>query len=130
MIIDSSAVVAILRDEPDAERFILAIERAPTRMMSAASFREVATVIDGPRDPTASRRVDDFMTATHMKIAPVTEAQVRAAREAFHDYGRGSGHPARLSFADCFAYALARTTREALLFKGDDFRHTDVAAAD
>jgi ribonuclease VapC len=100
MIIDTSALIAILRDEPEAPLFARAIQSAATRRLSAANYLEAAIVIDGSRDPIASRRFD-----------------------------KGSGHPAGLNFGDCFAYALARATGEPLLFKGDDFTHTDVRPA-
>lgn len=129
MIIDTSALVAILRDEPEAKDCALAIERDPTRRVSAANFVETALVIDGSRDPIASRRFDDLVNEARIVIEPVTEAQARIAREAYRDFGKGSGHPAKLNFGDCFAYALAKTSGEPLLFKGDDFVHTDVIPA-
>jgi ribonuclease VapC len=85
--------------------------------------------VDGSPDPILSRRLDDLLIEAAIGIEPFTEAQAHIARQAYRDYGRGSGHPARLNFGDCFAYALARTTGEALLFKGEDFRHTDIAPA-
>lgn len=129
MIVDTSALVAILRDEPEAAAFAGAIERADTRRLSAVSFVEAAVVIDGARDPVASRRFDELVRAAGLIIEPVTEAQARVAREAYRDFGRGSGHPAKLNFGDCFTYALARLSGEPLLFKGDDFGHTDVEQA-
>lgn len=129
MIVDTSALIAILRAEPEAVACAKAIEAAPNRRISAANFVEAAIVIDGSRDPIASRRLDDLMTEAKFVIEPVTEAQARIAREAYRDFGRGSGHPARLNFGDCFAYALARSTGEPLLFKGDDFGWTDIAPA-
>jgi ribonuclease VapC len=128
MIIDTSALVAILRDEPEAKDCALAIERNPTRRVSAANFVETALVIDGSRDPIASRRFDDLVKEARIAIEPVTEAQARIAREAYRDFGKGSGHPAKLNFGDCFAYALAKVTDEPLLYKGDDFSHTDIIA--
>ena len=95
----------------------------------AANFVEAALVIDSSRDPVASRRFDDLCREAHLIIEPVTEAQARIAREAYRDFGRGSGHPAKLNFGDCFAYALAKVSGEPLLFKGDDFAHTDITAA-
>jgi ribonuclease VapC len=86
-------------------------------------------VIDGSRHPISSRRLDDLIREAQIVIEPVTEAQAHIARQAYRDYGRGSGHPARLNFGDCFAYALARATGEPLLFKGGNFRHTDIAPA-
>ena len=129
MIIDTSALIAILRDEPEAAACAKAIEAASRRYISAANFLEAAIVIDGSRDPVASRRFDDLVREAQLVVEPVTEAQARIAREADRDFGRGSGHPARLNFGDCFAYALARLSGEPLLFKGDDFTHTDITPA-
>lgn len=129
MIVDTSAVIAILRDEPEAEACAIAIAAAPRRRISAANFLEAAIVIDGSRDPVASRRLDDLLREAQIVVEPITEAQARIAREAYRDYGRGSGHPARLNFGDCFAYALARETGEPLLFKGEDFIKTDIVSA-
>lgn len=129
VIVDSSALVAILRNEPDAAVYTVAIENASDCRISAATFLEAAIVIDGGRDPIASRRFDDVMREAQIAVEPVTEEQAHIARQAYRDYGRGSGHPAQLNFGDCFAYALARATGKTLLFKGDDFRHTDIAPA-
>jgi len=129
MIIDTSALLAILRDEPGAMRYAKALAEAAVRRLSAASYVEAAAVIDASRDPVASRSFDDLLREARVVIEPVTEVQARLAREAYRDFGRGSGHPARLNFGDCFAYALARATNEPLLFKGEDFTHTDVTPA-
>jgi ribonuclease VapC len=129
MIIDTSAIVAILREEAEARRFAEVIEAAPVRRISAATYVEIGAVIDGARDPVASRLIDELLAAAQIAIEPVTPAQARIAREAYRDFGKGSGHVAGLNFGDCFAYALARATGEPLLYKGDDFSHTDVAAA-
>jgi ribonuclease VapC len=126
MIIDTSAIIAILRDEPEAQFCAMAIESVAQRRVSAANFLEAAVVIDGSRDPVASRRFDELVREAHLTVEPVTEAQARIARDAYRDFGKGSGHPAQLNFGDCFAYALAKTTGEPLLFKGDDFTHTDI----
>ena len=126
MIIDTSAIIAILRDEPEAQFCAMAIESAAQRRISAANFLEAAVVIDGSRDPVASRRVDELVREAQLIVEPVTEAQARIARDAYRDFGKGSGHPAQLNFGDCFAYALTKTTGEPLLFKGDDFTHTDI----
>jgi ribonuclease VapC len=128
MIVDSSALIAILRDEPEAAA-CAAIERASVRRISTASYLGAAIVVDGSRDPIASRRVDEFMEVAELDVEPVTAEQARIAREAYRDYGRGSGHPAKLNFGDCLAYALAKTTGEPLLFKGEDFVHTDIVPA-
>lgn len=129
MILDTSALLAILRDEPGAMRYANALAEAAVRRLSAASYVEAAAVIDASRDPVASRRFDDLLREARVVIEPVTEVQARLAREAYRDFGRGSGHPARLNFGDCFTYALARATNEPLLFKGEDFTHTDVTPA-
>lgn len=129
MIIDTSALLAILRDEPEARSCAEAIAEATTRRISAASFLEAAIVTDASRDPIASRRLDDLLKVADIAIEPVTEEQARLGREAYRDFGKGSGHPAQLNFGDCFAYALAKAEGEPLLFKGDDFARTDVTAA-
>ena len=129
MIVDTSALIAILRDERDAMAYARAIANAPVRLISAASYVETAAVIDASRDPIASRRFDDLLREARFEIEPVTEAQARIAREAYRDFGRGSGHQARLNFGDCFAYALAKAMNEPLLFKGDDFTRTDLTSA-
>jgi ribonuclease VapC len=129
MIVDTSALIVILRDEPEARAFAAAIADTDRRRMSAANYFETAIVIDGSRDPIASRRFDDLLREAGITIEPVTEEQAKVAREAYRDFGRGSGHAARLNFGDCFAYALAKTSGEPLLFKGDDFIHTGIDAA-
>ena len=129
MIIDTSALLAILRDEPEGAACAEAIQRANSRRLSAVSFVETAAVVDGSRDPVASRGFDDLLREAQINIDPVTEAQARIARDAYRDFGRGSGHPAKLNFGDCFSYALAKVTGESLLFKGGDFVHTDVKPA-
>jgi ribonuclease VapC len=127
MIVDTSALIAILRDEPEARAFAIAIADADYRRISAANYLEAAIVIDGSHDPIASRRFDDLLREAAIAIEPVTAEQARVARDAYRDFGRGSGHAARLNFGDCFAFALARTTGEPLLFKGDDFLHAGFA---
>ena len=129
MIIDTSALIAILRAEDDASEMAYAIERARDRRISAANYLEAAVVIDGSRDPVASRRFDELVDAAELRIESVTGKQAQIAREAYRDFGKGSGHKARLNFGDCFAYALAKTTGEPLLYKGDDFTHTDISPA-
>ena len=129
MIVDTSALIAILRDERDAMSYANAIASATVRRLSAANYVETAAVIDASRDPIASRRFDDLVREAQFVIEPVTETQARIAREAYRDFGRGSRHPAGLNFGDCFAYALAKALNEPLLFKGDDFAHTDVTPA-
>jgi ribonuclease VapC len=129
MIIDTSALLAILRDESDAATYAEAMQRVDSRRLSAVSFVETAVVVDGSRDPVASRGFDELLREAQITVDPVTEAQARIARDAYRDFGRGSGHPAKLNFGDCFAYALAKVTGEPLLFKGKDFIHTEVKLA-
>jgi ribonuclease VapC len=129
MIIDSSALMAILFAEPEAEACAKAIELAEHRFLSAANFLEAAIVVDGRRDPVIARRFDDFLHEAAITIEPVDREQTLIARQAYRDFGRRSGHPARLNFGDCFAYALARHRGEPLLFKGNDFSHTDISSA-
>jgi ribonuclease VapC len=126
VIVDTSAFIAILRDEPEAPAFAEAIRMSDARRMSAATYVEVGIVIDGARDPVASRRVDELIDAMSIEIEPVTAPQAHIAREAHRDFGRSSGHRARLNFGDCFSYALAVERNEPLLFKGDDFGLTDI----
>jgi ribonuclease VapC len=130
MIVDSSAVIAVLKEETDASRVLRALiaSNRPKRM-SAANYLEAAIVVDANRNPLLSRRLDGLMVQTDMIVEPVTREQAEIARAAYRDFGKGSGHPAGLNFGDCFAYALAKAMREPLLFKGDDFSHTDVAVA-
>jgi ribonuclease VapC len=129
VILDTSVVIAILRAEPEASAFARAIETAAHTRISAVNYVEAAAVIDASRDPIASRRFDDLIDEAQVVIEPVTEAQARVARQAYNDFGKGSGHPAKLNFGDCFAYALAKAKREPLLFKGDEFSHTDIPIA-
>jgi ribonuclease VapC len=129
VIVDTSALIAILRDEPEAPAMAQAIEEATQRQISAANWLEAAAVIDGSRDPVASRQFDDLIGVARILVAPVTEQQARIARAAYRDFGKGSGHPAGLNFGDCFAYALAKDTGEPLLFKGRDFARTDIVPA-
>jgi ribonuclease VapC len=128
MIIDSSALVAVLRKEPEAAALVRAMLRDPRRVMSAANLLEAGIVVDQQLGLSAGRRLDAFVERAGIEIAPVTEAQVRLARQAYIDFGKGN-HPAGLNFGDCFAYALAKATGEPLLFKGDDFARTDIVPA-
>ena len=126
MIVDSSALVAILRREPEHAALEKILDDADSVHISAASYLELSNVIDSRRDPVMSREVDDFLDRFSIEIEPVTVEQAKIARQAYRDYGKGSGHRANLNFGDCFSYALAREKREPLLFKGDDFGHTDL----
>ena len=129
MIVDSSAVLAVLFDEPDAERYDEAVVAAPRCRMSAASFLEAAMVLEG-RDGGAAvgHELDDYLDEAGIELVPVTPDHARAARRAWRRFGKGN-HPAGLNFGDCFAYALAEAEREPLLFKGGDFALTDIEAA-
>ena len=129
MILDTSALIAILRHERDAKAYANAIAKAEVKRLSAANYVESAAAIDASHDPIASRQFDELLREAGVVIEPVTEAQAQLAREAYRDFGRGSGHRAKLNFGDCFAYALAKTLNEPLLCKGDDFPHTDVVVA-
>lgn len=133
MILDSSAILAMMLRDPDAERLAAAVEEALARSesiaISAATLVEASVVADGPRDPVRSARFDAIVEGLGPEIVPVTASQAAVARQAYRDYGRGSGHPARLNLGDCFSYALARERREPLLYVGDDFAHTDIASA-
>lgn len=97
--------------------------------MSAASYLETAIVLDSRRDVVLSRRLDELLVDLAIRIEPVTAAQAMVAREAYRDFGKGSGHPAGLNFGDCLTYGLAKDRREPLLFKGNDFVHTDIESA-
>jgi ribonuclease VapC len=129
VIVDASAIIAILRGESDGPTLARTLEQAPVRRISAATYVEAAVVTDSNRDPVLSRRFDDLLRESQIVIEDVTAEQARIAREAYRDFGKGR-HRAGLNFGDCFAYALAKVTGERLLFKGDDFRHTDVEAGE
>jgi ribonuclease VapC len=125
MILDSSALIAILAKEPDAERYIQAISHAQRCRISAGNFLEVSMAIEAQFGPDVLRQLDALFRRVEIVIEPVTVEQVHVARQAFHDFGKGR-HPASLNFGDCFAYALAKVTGERLLFKGEDFKKTDI----
>ncbi len=133
MILDTSALIAILRFEAEAPEFARLIENAAKSAaqprVSAVRYVEAGAVIDGSKDPVASRRFDELIEEAQIAIEPVTEAQARIARQAYRDFGKTSGHSAKLNFGDCFSYALAKSTGEPLLFKGRDLSRTDVKSA-
>lgn len=129
MIVDTSAVVAILNREPGWERLDRALRGASAPRMSAATYTELGIVVDRLGDPTISRRLDRLLAAWKIEVVPLSPAQARAARVAYTDFGRGSGSRAQLNLGDCFTYALASETGLPLLFTGDDFSHTDLPAA-
>jgi ribonuclease VapC len=128
MIIDTSSLIAILLNESDAEIFIQAISRAKQARISAGSFIELSIVIQSQFPPDMLLQCDALFRSANIIIEPVTVEQAYIARQAFHDFGKGR-HPAALNFGDCFAYALAKLTGEPLLFKGGDFKKSDIASA-
>jgi ribonuclease VapC len=128
MIIDSSALVAILREEDELHNFTDAILAASDCQMSAGNYLETCIVIDGQRNDRASKNVDQVVLNLGIEIVSTTPLHARMARQAYRRFGKGSGHPAQLNFGDCFAYALAMETGKPLLFKGDDFAKTDIKA--
>ena len=119
-------MVAVLLDEDEAPAISQAMSLAPRLRMSAATYVECGVVIDAFKDPILSRRLDSFLRHSEILNESVTEGLARTARAAYRDYGRGSGHPAKLNFGDCFSYALAKDYDEPLLCKGNDFRQTDL----
>ena len=128
MIIDTSAVLAILLGEPDAGRYEDAIAAAWPRRMSAVGLLEAAMVVESRGGAAAGHELDVLLEKAAVELVPVTSEQAIAARRAWRRFGKGN-HPAVLNFGDCFAYALADTMGEPLLFKGGDFTRTDIAAA-
>jgi ribonuclease VapC len=128
MIVDTSAIVALVRGEPGRDEIHAALGASRLTRMSAASYVEMGAVLDRDSNTTRRRRIDTVLDDYRIAVEPVTAEQARIARKAYLDYGRGSGHPARLNLGDVFAYALAKTTREPLLFVGDDFSQTDVTS--
>lgn len=129
MIVDSSALVSLLREEPDNDRYVRALARASNGiLMSTANYLESAIVIDSNDSELLSARFDAVVDYWKIELVPVSAGHARLAREAYRRFGKGR-HPAQLNFGDCFAYALAKETGRALLFKGDDFGRTDVTSA-
>jgi ribonuclease VapC len=128
MVVDTSALVAILLAEPDAERFARALADAPVRLLSAVSRVELSCVIEGRKGETGRADVDLLLRDGGFDIVGVTPQQAEIAVDAFRRFGKGH-HRARLNIGDCFAYALAVATDHSLLFKGDDFIHTDIRPA-
>src|SRR5271166_5883255 len=128
MILDTSALAAIFFGEPEAALFTQLIHEADRCLMSAANFLELAIVIESQIGPDAGRQCDVFFRRAGIVIEPFTVKQAHIARQAFLDFGKGR-HAAGLNFGDCFAYALAKITGEPLLFKGEDFKKTDLLSA-
>jgi ribonuclease VapC len=128
VIVDTSAIIAILFADDDAAIYAEAITRADSCRMSAATFAETAIVVEALTKDNGGRQLDAFMRRAAIGIESVTEEQAHMARQAFLDFGKGR-HRAGLNYGDCFSYALAKATREPLLFKGRDFAQTDLIAA-
>jgi ribonuclease VapC len=128
MVLDTSALFAILAGEPECRRFIEAIEAADSRRVSAATFVEISIIIESRHGAEGVRDLDLFLSRAGIELVDVDEDQARTARRAFSRYGKGR-HPAGLNYGDCFSYALAMAAGEPLLFKGDDFGRTDVTPA-
>jgi len=129
MIVDTSALVAILMLEPEAVRFARSVASSPVARMSAAGYVEAGMVVDRKGTASARSLLDDFIAEHSILIEPVTADQARAARRAYDLFGKGR-HPAALNFGDCFSYALAKAYREPILYKGVDFSKTDLLPAD
>lgn len=129
MILDTSAVVAVVRSEPQSNTILRRIFVDSNCRISAANLFELYMVIDRSRVPEANEELEEFLGSVHPIVEPVTQAQADLARIAFRRFGKGSGHPAGLNFGDCFAYALARFYGEPLLFIGNDFAATDIEPA-
>ena len=130
MIVDSSALIAMLHKEAGYQRLAAALVRSEALpLLLTANYLEAAMVADGKRDPVVSRRFDDLLDQFDIEVVPFTPELAQLARQAYRDFGKGSGHPAKLNFGDCMAYALARAERRPLLYVGDDFDHTDIEAA-
>jgi len=128
MVIDTSALLAILQDEPERHAFNRAIEAAASRRLSAASWVETSIVIEARYGAEGLRDLDLFIDRAAIELVPVDIEQAKVARRAFSQFGKGR-HPAGLNYGDCFSYALARQLGEPLLFKGEDLKKTDLRAA-
>ena len=128
MILDTSALLAVLLDEADADHFERMIGVAEIRRMSVANYLEAIMVIEGRLGDAGGREIDNYLGEAGVELVSVTPEQAQAARLAWRRYGKGN-HPAGLNFGDCFAYALAEVSGKPLLFKGEDFALTDVERA-
>lgn len=128
MILDTSALLAVLLEEPEADEFTALILAAENPLISAVSFVEASILAESKGGDGSVRHLDAFLRTAGITIEPVTEEQALAARQAYSDYGKGR-HSAGLNLGDCFPYALAKVLGEPLLFKGNDFRKTDVTPA-
>jgi ribonuclease VapC len=128
MVVDTSALTAILRGEPEADDFVAAIQDAPTCLLSAANLVEATLVSEGRKGLEGGRDLDLLLYRLAIEVTPVSVEQAEIARTAWRRFGKGR-HPAGLNYGDCFAYALAKAVGQPLLFKGNDFAQTDIAAA-
>jgi ribonuclease VapC len=129
VIVDASALLAIVFLEPERDRFLGVLGDATDLSVSVINFVEAAIKVDKDPDPRRAAMLEELSATLAIEVAPVTAEQGQLARQAHRAFGRGSGHPARLNLGDCFAYALATARKEPLLFKGNDFTQTDVEAA-
>ena len=129
MVIETSALVAMLTNEPEAERFEAAVEADPVRLMSTASYLEAAIVVEQRFGEPGGRELDLWLHRAGVDLVGVDAAQADVARSAYRRFGKGRD-PAGLNYGDCFAYALAKVSGEPLLFKGDDIAHTDIGVVD
>jgi ribonuclease VapC len=129
VIVDTSALLAILYNENETAAFLARIEVADELRISAGTLLEATIVVDAKGSVALSRRFDELVRALSLDVEPVTVEQVSIGRDAYREFGKGSGHDANLNYGDCFAYSLAYANDEPLLFKGNDFGHTDIASA-
>jgi len=127
MVIETSALVAMLTDEPDAQRFEAAVEADPVRLMSTASYLEAAIVIEQRFGEPGGRELDLWLHRAGVDLVSVDAEQAEVARSAYRRFGKGRNR-AGLNYGDCFAYALAKVSGEPLLYQGDDFANTDIGA--
>jgi ribonuclease VapC len=126
MVIDTSAILAWLKDEPARDRIVAGLEAHPVRRMSSVSLLEAQIVVRGREHPALLDKLDRFLQEIAVIVVPFDESQSRLAANAFQRYGKGQGHPAQLNMGDCAVYALAKAANEPLLFVGNDFSQTDI----
>jgi ribonuclease VapC len=129
MVIDTSALLAILNNEPAAVAFEAAVETDPSRLMSVGTYLETATVVESRKGEAGGGELDLWLHRAEVELVPVDVEHADLARSAYRRYGKGR-HPAGLNYGDCFAYALANSSAEPLLFKGEDFSHTELASVE
>ncbi len=126
MVIDTSAILAWLKEEPERSRIDAALEAHSTRRVSAVSVLEAQIVVRGREHPALLEKLERFLDEIEVLVTPFDETQARLAADAFQRYGKGQGHPAQLNMGDCAVYALAKSVNEPLLFVGNDFAQTDI----